>query len=167
MYGMQRVQPWLPLSLGLPAVPPDGAFNVAVSFVTHTNWQWYAGGAVMGHAVQMARLAVQNFVSAAVGVCVAVALVRGFTRSRTDRLGSFWVELLRVVVRVLPPLSFVGALVLVGAGVVQNFAGPTEICTLTGRTQILPGGPVASQEVIKGAGHELRWLLQREVGASV
>lgn len=152
LYVLQRTQQWLPLSLGLPAVPPDGAFNTAISFATNTNWQWYSGEAVMGHTVQMAGLAVQNFVSAAVGLCVAVALIRGFTRSRTDRLGSFWVDLTRSVVRVLLPLSVVGALVLVASGVVQNLSGPLEVTTLTGGTQTLPGGPVASQEVIKELG---------------
>lgn len=152
LYLLQRTQQWLPLSLGLPAVPADGAFNTAISFVTNTNWQWYSGEAVMGHTVQMAGLAVQNFVSAAVGLCVAVALIRGFTRSRTDRLGSFWVDLTRTVVRVLLPLAFVGALVLVASGVVQNLSGPLELTTLTGAAQTLPGGPVASQEVIKELG---------------
>ncbi|GAB4063618.1 potassium-transporting ATPase subunit KdpA [Angustibacter speluncae] len=152
LYLLQRTQQWLPLSLGLPAVPPDGAFNTAISFVTNTNWQWYSGEAVMGHTVQMAGLAVQNFVSAAVGLCVAVALIRGFTRSVTDRLGSFWVDLTRTVVRVLLPLSMVGALVLVASGVVQNLSGPLEVTTLTGGAQTLPGGPVASQEVIKELG---------------
>lgn len=152
LYLLQRTQQWLPLSLGLPAVPPDGAFNTAISFVTNTNWQWYAGEAVMGHTVQMAGLAVQNFVSAAVGLCVAVALVRGFTRSRTDRLGSFWVDLVRVCLRVLLPFALVAALVLVAAGVVQNLAAPLEVRTLTGGTQVLPGGPVASQEAIKQLG---------------
>lgn len=149
LYVLQRTQQWLPLSLGLPAVPPDGAFNTAISFVTNTNWQWYSGESTMGHAVQAAGLAVQNFVSAAVGLCVAVALIRGFVRSRTDRLGSFWVDLTRVVVRILLPFSLVAALVLVSAGVVQNLSGPLEVSTLTGGAQSLPGGPVASQEVIK------------------
>lgn len=152
LYALQRTQQWLPLSLGLPAVPPDGAFDTAISFVTNTNWQWYAGEAVMGHTVQMAGLAVQNFVSAAAGLCVAVALVRGFTRSRTDRLGSFWVDLVRVCLRVLLPFAVVAALVLVAAGVVQNLAAPLEVRTLTGGTQVLPGGPVASQEAIKQLG---------------
>jgi K+-transporting ATPase ATPase A chain len=152
LYVLQRVQPWLPSSLGLPAVPADGAFNTAISFVTNTNWQWYSGEAVMGHTVQMAGLAVQNFVSAAVGLSVAVALVRGFTRSRTDRLGSFWVDLTRVCLRVLLPFAVVAAVVLVLAGVVQNLSAPLELRTLTGGTQTLPGGPVASQEVIKQLG---------------
>ncbi len=141
LYALQRTQQWLPLSLGLPAVPPEGAFNTAVSFVTNTNWQWYSGESTMGHVAQMAGLAVQNFVSAAVGIAVVVALVRGFTRSRSDRLGSFWVDLVRATVRVLLPLSLVAAVVLVCAGGIQNLAGPTDVATVTGGSQTLPGGP--------------------------
>ena len=95
LYALQRFQPHLPLSLGFPGVAPDQAFNTAASFVTNTNWQSYSGESTMGHLVQMAGLAVQNFASAAVGMAVAVALVRGFTRSRTDRVGNFWVDLVR------------------------------------------------------------------------
>ncbi|WP_326600374.1 potassium-transporting ATPase subunit KdpA [Streptomyces sp. NBC_01803] len=152
LYGLLRAQGVLPLSLGMAGVPADGAFNTAVSFVTNTNWQWYAGEATLGHLAQMAGLAVQNFLSAAVGMAVAVALVRGFARSRTDRVGNFWVDLVRGTVRVLLPLSFVAAVVLVAAGAVQNFAGAEEVRTLAGGTQSLPGGPVASQEAIKVLG---------------
>ncbi len=152
LYLVLRVQQWLPLSLGFQGVPAEGAFNTAISFVTNTNWQWYSGESTMGHTVQMAGLAVQNFVSAAVGLCVAVALIRGFVRSRTDRLGSFWVDLVRVVVRILLPMSFLAALVLVSAGVVQNLAGALDVTTLAGGAQTLPGGPVASQEAIKELG---------------
>ncbi|ROP44658.1 potassium-transporting ATPase subunit KdpA [Pseudokineococcus lusitanus] len=152
LYGLQRLQPVLPLALGLPGVEPATAWNTAVSFVTNTNWQSYSGEAVMGHLVQAAGLAVQNFVSAAVGLCVAVALVRGFTRSRTDRLGSFWADLVRVCVRVLLPLSLVAAVVMLLGGVVQNLAAPTAVPTLTGGEQVLVGGPVASQEAIKELG---------------
>ena len=94
--------------LGFPGVAPDQAFNTAASFVTNTNWQSYSGESTMGHLVQMAGLAVQNFVSAAVGMAVAVALIRGFARSRTDRLGNFWVDLVRGVVRILLPIAVVG-----------------------------------------------------------
>jgi potassium-transporting ATPase potassium-binding subunit len=90
LYAMQRLQPELPLSLGLPSVKPDQAFNTAVSFTSNTNWQSYAGESTMGHLVQMAGLAVQNFLSAAVGIAVAVALVRGFTRAKSDTIGNFW-----------------------------------------------------------------------------
>ena len=109
LYALQRFQAHLPLSLGFPAVDPALAFNTAASFVTNTNWQAYSGEATMGHLVQMSGLAVQNFLSAAVGISVAVALIRGFTRSRTDRLGNFWVDLVRTMVRVLVPLAVIAA----------------------------------------------------------
>ncbi|GAA1260302.1 potassium-transporting ATPase subunit KdpA [Sphaerisporangium rubeum] len=149
---MQRVQDKLFLSLGFPAVPDHVAWNTAVSFVTNTNWQAYAGENTMGHLTQMAALAVQNFVSASVGMAVAVALVRGFARSRSDTVGNFWVDLVRGVVRVLLPLAFVAALVLVAGGVVQNLMGPYDVTTLTGGVQHMTGGPVASQEAIKELG---------------
>ncbi|MGX5655159.1 potassium-transporting ATPase subunit KdpA [Geodermatophilus nigrescens] len=152
LYGLQRVQQWLPLDNGRAAVEPSSAWNTAVSFVTNTNWQGYAGESTMGSLVQMAGLAVQNFVSAAVGIAVAVALVRGFARTRTDRLGNFWVDVTRAVGRLLLPLSVVGALVLVLGGVVQDLSAGTEATTLAGATQHLPSGPVASQEVIKQLG---------------
>lgn len=152
LYLIQRVQAHLPLSLGMADVNPAGAWNTAVSFVTNTNWQWYSGEAVMGQLVQMAGLAVQNFTSAAVGLAVAVALVRGFTRSRTDRLGSFWVDLVRATGRILLPLAFVAAIVLLVGGVVQNFTGVQDVTTLTGGTQHLVTGPLASQEAIKDLG---------------
>ncbi|ONI68070.1 potassium-transporting ATPase subunit KdpA [Kribbella sp. ALI-6-A] len=152
LYLLQRLQSYLPLSLGLPNVEPSLAFNTAASFVANTNWQSYSPEATMGHLVQFAGLAVQNFVSAAVGMSVAIALVRGFARSRTERLGNFWVDLTRTVLRVLLPLAIVGGLVLVATGVVQNLSGPHEITTITGQTQSIPGGPVASQEVIKELG---------------
>ena len=115
LYAFQRVQGHLPLALGFPGVKADQAWNTAASFVTNTNWQSYSGESTMGHLVQMAGLAVQNFASAAVGVAVAVALVRGFTRSRTERIGNFWVDLVRISVRVLLPLAVIGAVVLVAA----------------------------------------------------
>lgn len=152
LYAFLRLQDHLPLSLGMPAVGPDGAWNTAVSFVTNTNWQWYSGEAAMGHLVQMAGLAVQNFVSAAVGLAVAVALVRGFARRGTDRLGNFWVDMVRATVRILLPLAFVAAVVLILGGVVQNFTGPHELTTLDGATQSIVGGPIASQEAIKDLG---------------
>ncbi|MGY1652188.1 potassium-transporting ATPase subunit KdpA [Geodermatophilus sp. SYSU D01119] len=152
LYGLQRLQALLPLDNGRAAVEPSSAWNTAVSFVTNTNWQGYSGESTMGHLVQMAGLAVQNFVSAAVGIAVAVALVRGFARTRTDRLGNAWVDITRAIGRVLLPLSVVGALVLVLGGVVQNLSAGTEATTLAGATQYLPGGPVASQEVIKELG---------------
>ena len=152
VYLLQRIQTVLPYSLGLPAVPEGLSFNTAASFVTNTNWQSYSPDVTMGYTVQMAGLAVQNFVSAAVGIAVAVALIRGFTRRESATIGNFWVDLTRGVVRLLLPLSVVGAVVLIASGVIQNFNGFTEITTLSGGVQNLPGGPVASQEVIKNLG---------------
>ncbi|OMQ16411.1 potassium-transporting ATPase subunit KdpA [Modestobacter sp. VKM Ac-2676] len=152
LYGLQRVQQWLPLDNEMAAVEPGSAWNTAISFVTNTNWQGYSGESTMGHLVQMAGLAVQNFVSAAVGIAVAIALVRGFARSGTDRLGNFWVDVTRAITRVLLPLATVAAVVLVLGGVVQNLSSGTDATTLAGATQFLPGGPVASQEAIKELG---------------
>ncbi|MBF4618173.1 potassium-transporting ATPase subunit KdpA [Clavibacter sp. VKM Ac-2873] len=149
VYGLQRLQAFLPYSLGLPAVPEGLSFNTAVSFVTNTNWQSYSPEAVMGYTVQLAGLAVQNFVSAAVGMAVAIALVRGFARTRSGTIGNMWVDLLRGSLRLLLPLSLVTAVVLIAGGVIQNFAGFQDVATLTGGTQTIPGGPVASQEAIK------------------
>jgi K+-transporting ATPase ATPase A chain len=152
LYLFLRVQGHLLLSLGFTAVPPALSWNTAVSFVTNTNWQAYSGESTMGHLVQMAGLAVQNFTSAAVGIVVAVALVRGFARHLTDQLGNFWVDLVRVVLRILLPIAVVGAIVFVAAGMVQNFSSGTDVTTLAGATQHLTGGPVASQEIIKEFG---------------
>ncbi|MER6509550.1 potassium-transporting ATPase subunit KdpA [Nonomuraea sp. NPDC001636] len=152
VYGLQRLQDKLPLSLGMEPVTGHIAWNTAISFVTNTNWQAYSGESTMGHLTQMAALAVQNFVSAAVGMAVAVALVRGFARRRSGTIGNFWVDLVRGTLRILLPIAFVGALVLVAGGLVQNFAGVHEVTTLTGGTQGVTGGPVASQEVIKELG---------------
>jgi K+-transporting ATPase ATPase A chain len=149
LYLLQRTQALLPTSLGLPAVPPDLAFNTAVSFVTNTNWQSYSPELTLGYAVQLAGLAVQNFVSAAVGIAVAVALIRGLSRARSGTLGNFWVDLTRSVTRILLPLAVVAAIVLLAGGVVQTFAAPETVTTLTGGSAVLPGGPVASQEAIK------------------
>ncbi|WP_106815777.1 potassium-transporting ATPase subunit KdpA [Microbacterium timonense] len=152
VYALQRFQAVLPYSLGLPAVPEGLAFNTAASFVTNTNWQSYSPELTMGYTVQLAGLAVQNFVSAAVGIAVAVALVRGFALRGSATIGNFWVDLTRGITRLLLPLAVVSAIALIVAGVVQNFNGFTEVGTLTGGTQILPGGPVASQEAIKELG---------------
>jgi len=152
LYAFQRLQNRLWLSLGLPAVKPDQAWNTAVSFVTNTNWQSYSGESTMGHLVQMSGLAVQNFVSAAVGMAVAVALVRGFARRDTDQLGNFWVDLVRITLRILLPIATVGAIVFVAAGMVQNLSGGTDVTTVAGAAQHLTGGPVASQEIIKELG---------------
>jgi potassium-transporting ATPase potassium-binding subunit len=152
LYLLQRLQSHLPLSLGLPNVGSGLAFNTAASFVANTNWQSYSPEATMGHLVQFAGLAVQNFLSAAVGIAVAVALIRGFARARTNRLGNFWVDLTRTITRILLPMAIVGGLALVAMGVVQNFSGGHEVASLAGQAQHLPGGPVASQEVIKELG---------------
>jgi len=149
VYLLQRTQALLPLSLGLPAVPEGLAFNTAASFVTNTNWQAYSPELVMGHLVQLAGLAVQNFTSAAVGLAVAVALVRGLARTRSATLGNVWVDVTRGLVRLLLPLSLLAAVLLLAGGVVQNLAGPEQVTTLTGGTATIPGGPVASQEAIK------------------
>ena len=149
VYGFERLQGHLFLSNGMSGVTPDLAWNTAASFTTNTNWQNYSGETTMGYLTQMSGLTVQNFVSGAVGIAVAVAMVRGFVRSRTDRLGNFWVDLTRIVLRIALPLSVIGALVLVADGVVDNFTATHIIHTVTGSSQNIVGGPVASQEVIK------------------
>ncbi len=149
LYLLQRTQHLLPYALGLPPVPEGIAFNTAISFVANTNWQAYSPEATVGYTVQLAGLAVQNFVSAATGMAVAIALVRGFAARRSGTLGNFWVDLVRGCLRILLPISVLGALVLLAGGVVQNFSGFTEVGTLAGGAQQIPGGPVASQEVIK------------------
>ncbi|MFB6901628.1 potassium-transporting ATPase subunit KdpA [Streptomyces hydrogenans] len=152
LYLLQRLQGSLPGSLGFVSIDPDQAFNTAASFVANTNWQSYYGEQAMGHVVQTGGLAVQNFVSAAVGIAVAVALVRGFARSRTGELGNFWSDLVRGTVRILLPISVIGALVLVACGAIQNFSGIHEVGQFGGGTQQWNGGAVASQEVIKELG---------------
>ncbi|MCC3332997.1 potassium-transporting ATPase subunit KdpA [Nocardia abscessus] len=155
LFFFQLLQDRLPLHLNDPGteMTPALAWNTAVSFVTNTNWQNYSGESTQGHLVQMAGLAVQNFVSAAVGMAVAVALVRGFARRHTGDLGNFWVDLVRGTLRILLPIAFVFALVLVAGGVIQNFHLHDQVAqTLNGTQQTLTGGPVASQEVIKELG---------------
>ncbi|MEY9994943.1 K+-transporting ATPase ATPase A chain [Streptomyces sp. V4I8] len=152
LYLLQRIQGVLPGSLGFDSVNPAQSFNTAVSFVTNTNWQSYYGEQTMGHVVQTAGLAVQNFVSAAVGIAVAVALVRGFARSRTGELGNIWADLVRGVVRVLVPMAFVAAIVLVACGAIQNFSGIHEVGQFMGGSQQWNGGAVASTEAIKEIG---------------
>ncbi|HEY6596437.1 MAG TPA: potassium-transporting ATPase subunit KdpA [Asanoa sp.] len=152
LYAFQRFQDKLWLSLGFDPVTTHVAWNTAVSFTTNTDWQAYSGESTMGHLVQMAGLAVQNFASAAVGIAVAIALVRGFARSRTNQVGNFWVDLVRIIYRVLLPISVLGAIVLIIGGAVQNLSAGTDVATLTGATQHITGGPVASQEAIKELG---------------
>ena len=182
VYGLQRLQLFLPLNpQKLAAVSPDSSFNTAVSFITNTNWQGYSGESTMGYLVQMAGLAVQNFLSAATGIVVAIALIRGFARHTVKTIGNFWVDVTRSTLYVLLPLSAVLALVLVSQGVIQNFDGYKDATTVekityqnpktdaagnpikdaagnavtetaTTQTQTLPMGPVASQEAIKELG---------------
>ena len=155
LFVLQLVQGKLPLHLNNPATPmtPALAWNTAVSFVTNTNWQNYSGESTDGHLVQMAGFAVQNFVSAAVGMAVAIALVRGFARHRTGDLGNFWVDLTRGTLRILLPISVVAAIALIAGGAIQNFHLHDQIVnTLAGTPQTIPGGPVASQEAIKEFG---------------
>ncbi|WP_279073119.1 potassium-transporting ATPase subunit KdpA [Microbacterium lacticum] len=152
VYLFQRLQEWLPYSLGLTAPSEHLSFNTAISFVTNTNWQSYSPDTTLGYTVQLAALAVQNFVSAAVGIAVAIALVRGFAYRKSGTIGNFWVDLVRGTLRILLPIAFVGAIVLMIGGVIQNFSGFQEVTTLTGGTATVPGGPVASQEAIKELG---------------
>ncbi len=182
VYALQRAQLWLPLNpQKFAAVSPDSSFNTAVSFITNTNWQGYSGESTMGYLVQMAGLAVQNFMSAATGIVVAIALVRGFARHTVSTIGNFWVDITRSTLYILLPLSVVFALVLVSQGVIQNFDGYKDVTTLervsyqnpktdaagnpikdaagnavteaaSTQTQTLPMGPIASQESIKELG---------------
>ncbi|GGU54166.1 potassium-transporting ATPase subunit KdpA [Lentzea flava] len=147
LYVIQRLQSLLPFDFGRGNVPSGMAFNTAISFVTNTNWQSYVPEAVMGHAVQMIGLTVQNFVSAAVGLAVAVALIRGFVRHQTDRLGNFWVDLVRGTFRILLPLSFVFAIVLIALGVTMSLKSGVDV-----DGQAIVNAPVASQEAIKELG---------------
>ena len=153
VYALQRFQFWLPLNpAGMANVSPDLAFNTAVSFVTNTNWQAYGGESTLGYLVQMAGLTVQNFLSAATGIAVAVALIRGFSRHNARAIGNFYVDLVRVTLYVLLPLCVIGALVLVWQGVPQNLNAYVGATTLEGTQQVIAQGPVASQMMIKHLG---------------
>ncbi len=153
LYALQRLQGLLPLNpTGAGAVSPMLALNTATSFVTNTNWQNYAGESTMSHLVQMAGLTVQNFVSAAVGIAVAIALVRGLTRRQAGTIGNFWVDLVRTTTRLLLPLAVLLAITLAGLGVVQTLRGPVEGTTVEGAVQTIYRGPIASQEAIKELG---------------
>jgi len=154
-YVIQRAQAYLPLNpqnFGTPVMTPDLAFNTAVSFVTNTNWQSYSGESTLSYFVQMAALTVQNFVSGAAGVAIAIAVARGFARQQMKTIGNFWVDLTRATLYVLLPLSLVGALFLCSQGVIQNLHPNTQAKTMEGAAQIIPQGPVASQEAIKMVG---------------
>jgi K+-transporting ATPase ATPase A chain len=153
VYAVQRLQGLLPLNPDrLPAVPPALAWNTAISFVTNTNWQAYVGEATMSHLTQMAALALHNFLSAAAGIAIAVAVIRGIARAEAKTIGNFWVDLTRSTLWVLLPISIVAAVVLMSQGVVQSFSASANVTTLDGATQKIPLGPVASQEAIKELG---------------
>jgi K+-transporting ATPase ATPase A chain len=152
LYALQRLMGHLPgLGSKFPSTGSALSWNTAVSFVTNTNWQAYSGESTMTYTVQMVGLAVQNFVSAAVGIAVAIAVVRGFARKANPSLGNFWTDLVRIVVRILLPVAAIAAVVLVAGGAIQNFHA-TDVHTLAGATQHITGGPVASQEAIKQLG---------------
>jgi len=153
LYALQRWQAWLPLNpQKFAAVPPDSSFNTAVSFITNTNWQGYSGESTMSYLTQMAGLAVQNFLSAASGIVVAIALIRGLARHSCATIGNLWVDMTRAVLYILLPLALLLALALVSQGVIQNFSPYKDVTTLEARVQTLPMGPVASQESIKELG---------------
>ncbi|HVR39696.1 MAG TPA: potassium-transporting ATPase subunit KdpA, partial [Thermoanaerobaculia bacterium] len=152
-YFIQRIQHVLPLNPDkMGAVAPDLAWNTATSFATNTNWQAYAGEATMSHFTQMAGLTFHNFVSAATGIALAIALIRGIARASAKTIGNFWVDLLRTTLWILLPLSLIAAIVLMSQGVVQNFQPAVEAHTIEGTTQRIAQGPVASQEAIKELG---------------
>ncbi|HEY7106304.1 MAG TPA: potassium-transporting ATPase subunit KdpA, partial [Acidimicrobiia bacterium] len=153
LYAIQRLQSDLPFNpTDMVNVAPALSFNTAVSFMTNTNWQNYGGENTMSHLTQMMGLTVQNFVSAAAGMAVMVALIRGLSRAGQRTIGNFWVDLVRTTLRILLPVAFVFAIVLVACGVIQNTHGFTEVKTVAGQTQAIPGGPVASQISIKQLG---------------
>ncbi len=153
VFSLQLFQKGLPLNpQGLANINPDLAFNTAVSFMSNTNWQAYSGESTLGYLVQMTGLTVQNFLSAATGMAVALVLIRGFIRKTTDQLGNFWVDLTRATLYVLLPLSILLSIALVSQGVVQNLAPYVKAATLEGAEQIIPMGPAASQIAIKQLG---------------
>jgi K+-transporting ATPase ATPase A chain len=153
VYALQRLQAVLPLNPAhLPAVSPDSSFNTALSFATNTNWQGYGGESTMGYLVQMLALAGQNFFSAATGIAVAFALIRGFAQRSAQGIGNFWADLARITAWLLLPLAFVIAILHVSQGAIQNFSAYQHVTTLEGARQVLPMGPVASQEAIKMLG---------------
>ncbi|MGE3796742.1 MAG: potassium-transporting ATPase subunit KdpA, partial [Thermomicrobiales bacterium] len=153
LFLIQRLQGSLPLNpQDFPSVEPRLAFNTAVSFTTNTNWQAYGGETTMSHLTQMMGLAVQNFVSAATGIAIAIALVRGFARRSAAEIGNFWVDMTRAVIYVLLPICIVVTVVFVSRGIPQNMDGFTQLTTLTGQEQTIVQGPIASQEAIKMLG---------------
>ncbi len=180
LYALHRLQGVLPFNpTDRPGVSPMGSFNAAISFVTNTNWQWYSGELSISNLTNMLGNTVQNFVSAAAGMVVAIALIRGITRTGTRLLGNFWVDLVRTLLRILLPLSLVFAVVLISQGVIQNLGDGVVAVTVdqtpldagdpaTAITeQAIPGGPAGLAGGDQGTGHERRRLLQRQLGASV
>src|SRR5215475_11056561 len=154
-YLLQRAQSFLPLNpqhFSAGQVPPDLAFNTATSFVTNTNWQAYGGESTLSYFVQMGALTVQNFASAAAGMAIAVALIRGFARQERRTLGNFWVDVTRATIYVLLPISIIAGILFVSQGAIQNLKPYTEVATVEGAKQIIAQGPVASQEAIKQLG---------------
>src|SRR6202012_4079699 len=150
LFFLQLYQHKLPLNpQGMSGLTPDLAFNTAISFVTNTNWQAYGGESTMSYLTQMLGLTVHNFVSAATGIALAVALVRGFSRRSAKSIGNFWVDMTRCTLYILLPVSIVVGLVMVWQGVPQNLGAYTSVTTLEGAKQLIAQGPVASQEVIK------------------
>jgi potassium-transporting ATPase potassium-binding subunit len=153
LFLLQMLQSYLPLNTEkLPNVPWHLSFNTAVSFITNTNWQSYSGENTLSYLVQMLGLTVQNFVSAATGIAVVLALIRGMTRKTTENIGNFWADMTRSVVYVLLPLSIILTIILVGQGAVQNFSHYIKATTLQGTEQVIPLGPAASQIAIKDLG---------------
>src|SRR5580693_2434464 len=153
LYGVQRLQGLLPLNpRGFDAVAPDLAFNTSISFITNTNWQNYSGETTMSHLTQMVGLTVHNFVSAATGLAMAFALVRGFARSSATTVGNFWSDMTRITLYLLLPIALVGAFVLIALGVPQTLTGAIDATTLEGAKQTISIGPMASQEIIKELG---------------
>jgi len=170
LYLQQRLQASLPLNqsgVSVGPVAPDLAYNTSVSFDTNTNWQNYSGESTMTYLTQMAGLAVRNFVSAATGIAVALALTRGLVRRSATTIGNFWVDLTRSTLYILLPIAFVGALILVSQGVIQTFASSIAVHTIQGASQIIPLGPVASQEAIKELGTNGGGFFQRQLGPSL
>ena len=155
LYLLQRAQAHLPLNpqnFGTPVMPPDLAFNTAISFLTNTNWQAYSGEATMSYLVQMTGLAVQNFASAAAGIAVAIAMIRGFAREEKKTIGNFWVDVTRATVYVLLPMAVVAGVIYCSQGAIQNLRPYTQVKNVEGATQVIAQGPVASQEAIKQLG---------------
>jgi len=153
LYLLLRTQAWLPLNpQHFGNMAPASAWNTAISFLTNTNWQFYSGESTMSYLSQMAGLAWHNFVSAAAGIAVAIAVMRGLVRTNTNAIGNFWVDMTRTILYVLVPIAVVGSLIFVWQGVPQNFSSYIDVKTVDGATQTITGGPMASQEVIKDLG---------------